>query len=122
LRLRLGLLAFLVALAGCGGGGGSAPSPINPGSSNPSSTTVTVQNGNGTIQPNVVVTLSTGISEPSTPTGILETQTTNANGVVTFTGLPSTGTLCVSAVLGSANNATFEGQCFEPFPSVYTLQ
>jgi hypothetical protein len=68
-----------------------------------------------------VVTLSTGISNNNVPTGVITTQTTNSVGVATFTNLPSQGILCVSATIVSGGVTVFAGQCFEPFPSTYTL-
>jgi hypothetical protein len=67
------------------------------------------------------VTLSTGISNNNVPTGVITTQTTSSTGVATFTNLPSQGILCVSATIVANGVTAFAGQCFQPFPSTYTL-
>ncbi len=112
------LAAFALLLAGCGGGSSGSNPPVQ---TNAPSSVITVNSASGAPLPGLVVTLSTGLNN-STPTGVISTQTTNASGQTTFSGLPSTGTLCVSTVRGAAPNVTFAGQCFFPFPSSYTLQ
>ncbi len=68
----------------------------------------------------ISVTLSTGISG-TTPTGVILTETTNSSGQVTFTNLPSSGQLCVSAATGIGASFTFNEYCAQSFPSSYTL-
>jgi hypothetical protein len=68
----------------------------------------------------VTVTLSTGLNG-QTPTGVISTGVTGANGQVTFS-LPATGTLCISASVTSGNSSTFAGNCNSPpFPSTFGL-
>ncbi len=115
MKTRIGILAFAAMLAGCSSGGGSSTP------NNPSSTVITLESGTGATVPNTVVTLSTGISNNNVPTGVITTQTTSSTGVATFTNLPSQGILCVSATIVANGVTAFAGQCFQPFPSTYTL-
>jgi ABC-type Fe3+-hydroxamate transport system substrate-binding protein len=115
MNTRIGILAIAALLAGCSGGGSSTPN-------NPSSSAITLETASGAVVPNTVVTLSTGISNSNVPTGVITTETTNSQGVATFTNLPSQGLLCVSATFVSNGVTVFAGQCFQPFPSTYTLE
>jgi len=108
------LLSLVIGIAGCGGGTASTPN-------NAGSTVITLTNATGTILPGVTVTLSTGINNKNVPIGVIATQVTEANGQVTFSNLPSTGLLCVSANEPLAGGFSFAGQCFAPFPAAYTL-
>src|SRR5450755_3272003 len=112
---RIALLTLVIGMAGCGGGTSSSTQ------SNPSSALVTLETATGTILPGVTITLSTGISNTNVPTGVISTQVTNANGQATFSNLPSTGILCVSANEPLGKGFTFVAQCFVPFPAAYTL-
>jgi hypothetical protein len=113
---RIALLTLVIGIAGCGGGTSSSSTPNNP-----SATLITLETATGTILPGVTITLSTGISNTNVPTGVISTQVTNSNGQATFSSLPLTGVLCVSANEPLGAGFTFVAQCFEPFPAAYTL-
>jgi len=104
-----------LVLGGCSGGGSSTPSTAN----NPSTTAVTVDFANAPLA-GVKVTLSTGLNN-QTPTGVIATASTNAEGQVTFS-LPATGTLCISATETISSGTAFAGNCAsQPFPSTFSL-
>jgi hypothetical protein len=105
-------IGLLCAIAGCN----TSSSTIPSASPNPAGTTVTVKTAAGTPIANITVTLSTGITNHK-PTGVISTAKTDYAGVVTFTNLPFSGQVCVSAVDGTL----FAGYCASPFPSTFTL-
>jgi len=112
----LALSTFL--LSACGGNNNSS----SPGQTNPPSTTVLFETPSGAPAASIVVTLSTGIGLGNVPTGVLKTATTDSTGQVTFSGLPATDNLCVSASLSVPPATLFKGDCFYPFPTTLTLE
>jgi hypothetical protein len=112
MRRAFWICGFLLTLAACGGS--SAPTPLP--TPNATSTLVSVLSSGGLPEVNLAVTLSTGISG-NAPKGSIATRDTNADGQVTFSPLPSTGQLCVSAT----TNGAFVSQCLQPFPRAITL-
>ena len=107
------VLLAAIALASCSNGNSSATPSATSAPSNATSSVVTVLNSGGTPVAGIAVTLSKAIVN-GIPENVLAHQTTNSSGTTTFSSLPSTGELCVSA--GSA------GKCKEPFPASISLQ
>ena len=71
---------------------------------------------------NITVTLSTQLSGASPSGTILETGVTDDSGHVTLNGLPTTGTLCLSAVQSAPGFAAAVGTCHsQPIPATATL-
>jgi hypothetical protein len=99
------LVALAVGMAGCGGDDGPSVTQV----------TVTVRQG-GTPLADTSVVESTDIdasTEPDTPTGVLETRTTDSAGQVTFTVPASTptGKLCFSSSVALSGGFSFSGDC-----------
>ena len=116
MKIRIALLAFVVALAGCSG---SSTSSIQ---NNAGSSVITLETPTGTIVPNTVISVSTDIAN-NAPLNVVQTVTTNTNGQATITNIPPSGVYCVSATVpGNTGGTLFVGQCIAPFPSSYTLQ
>jgi hypothetical protein len=110
-----GVLALVGFLTGCGGGSGSSSTPTAA-----SGILVTVDYAGAPLS-GVKVTLSNGLNN-QTPTGVIQTASTNASGQVTFTSLPSSGTVCISATETTNAGTSFSGNCVtSPFPADDTL-
>lgn len=107
-----GLALSALALSGCSLGSGLPP----PYPNNPSSASITFTTASGAPAAGLTATLSTNMSG-TTPTGVVSTATTDANGNVTFSNLPTIGLVCVSAV-SSGSTAWF---CKQPFPASKTV-
>jgi hypothetical protein len=108
-------IAGLAALLGACSSGGSTPATGN----NVSSATVTVTLS-GALDVGQSVVESTGFTagSPGTPTGILASQTTNASGQTTFSGIFVSGQYCFSATSGSKQ----ANQCYNgTVPASLTL-
>ena len=114
---RLGIISLLAALAACSSGS-STPSTSN--APNPSSTMVTLMLKGGGLydQP---VTLSRSIVNGG-PTGVIRILRTNHAGQVTFTGLPSSGQLCVFSSMVVGGTLYKVSHCAQPFPANYALK
>ncbi len=112
-------IALAMAFCGCSGGSGPSTAPNQP-TLNASSSLITVDSVGGAPTSGITVTLSTGLSG-TTPTGVITSQTTDVKGQTTFSNLPPTGQLCVSAVTGSGNSLQQTGNCAQPFPPTFTL-
>ncbi len=116
IRRCIGIVGLFGLLAGCNTNSTTGPTPtFGP------STIVTVQTASGVAVAGIVVTLSSGLNG-TTPTGVITTQTTNTNGQVTFSNLPTNQILCVSAAQGIGSSAQFAGHCANPFPATYKLK
>jgi hypothetical protein len=108
-------IAGLAALLGACSSGGSTPAS----GSNVSSATVTVIFAGSTLSGQAVVE-STGFTAgaPGTPTGVLASQSTNASGQTTFSGIFVSGQYCFSATIGFHQSY----QCYNgTVPSALTL-
>jgi len=117
LRARtVGTIALLLALVACSSSSSSTP----PSGPNPGSTVVTVTTSTGSPLSDILVTLSTGITNGQ-PTGVITTQRTDSSGIVTFYNLPSSGQLCVSAETTAGGRLYRTNHCASPFPARYTL-
>jgi hypothetical protein len=119
--MKIGLCALALStllLSACGGNNGSS----TPGQTNPPSTTVLFETPSGAPAASIVVTLSTGIGLGKVPTGVLKTATTDSAGQATFSGLPPSDNLCVSASFSAPPVTLFKGDCFYPFPTTLTLE
>jgi hypothetical protein len=113
-----GAVAMLCAIAACN----SSSTSSTPSGPNASSTTVTVEDKNGSRLGQIPVTLSTGIGTNGLPSGIISSDPTNSIGQVTFSSLPSSGQLCVSAETEGSGKVFRTHYCTTPFPSSYTLK
>ena len=118
-KIGVSVLCLTTLLLGACHGSTTSSTP----QTNPASTTVLFETPTGTPAAGLVVTLSTGIAGGNTPTGVITTNTTDSSGQVTFSGLPASDTLCVSATLSvPPSGSLFKGDCFFPFPSTLTLE
>jgi hypothetical protein len=113
---RVGAVALFLALVACSSSSSSTPS----GGPNPSSSVITVTTSTGSPLSDILVTLSTGITDGQ-PTGVITSQRTDASGVVTFYNLPSSGQLCVSAETTVGGHLYRTSHCASPFPARDTL-
>jgi 5-hydroxyisourate hydrolase-like protein (transthyretin family) len=117
---KIGLWALALStlvLSACGSKSTSFSNDLNP-----ASTTVLFETPSGVPATGLAVTLSTGINEANIPTGVIATGTTDSTGHVTFNGLPSSESLCVSASLSVPPNTLFKGACYYPFPATLSIE
>jgi hypothetical protein len=112
----------VAALFGCGGTNATpsaAPSPTSsPVARNPSSTTITVENGKDARLALAQVTLSSSVDGVTPEGSIYGTQMTGTSGQVTFHDLPAFGQVCATA---SERFYTTVSICKQPFAAAQTI-
>lgn len=112
-----GIVALVCTISACNGGSSNSTPPAP----NASQTTITVTTSSGAPISEIVVTLSTGLTNGNA-LGTIASERTDGGGQVIFRNLPSLGQLCVSTANAVGVQVFRANHCADPFPATYTLK